>query len=171
MFTEKLDKFTKEIIKYIKEKKGFLLKIDPNVIYKVRNSKNEELEKSDIEFNNYLNVGFKHFGFNDDFETLLPRNLCRFTLSKTYEETLNDFQKSTRKNILKAKEMGVKTEEINLDKMDEFMRLLNMAGDKNDFIVRPSWYYEEMKKSFKDEVVFYLTYLDVKAYLKYYGEM
>lgn len=162
-----LNEFTKEIIKYIKSKKGFMLKIDPNVIYKVRNSKNEVIESFEKEFNNYKKCGFKHFGFTEDFETLQPRNLCRFTLSETYEKTLETFQKSTRKNIQKAESMGVKTEVIKDDEIDEFMRLLNMAGDKNDFIVRPKWYYELMKDLFKEEVVFYLTYLDIKEYLQH----
>lgn len=162
-----LNKFTKEVVKYIKLKKGFMLKIDPNVIYKIRNAKNEVIETNKNSFNNYCESGFKHFGFTQDFETLQPRNLCRFTLQNSYEETLNSFQKSTRKNILKAEEMGVNTKVIKDNEMDEFMRLLNMAGDKNDFIVRPKWYYELMKNSFNDEVVFYLTYLDVKKYLKY----
>lgn len=164
---ELLNTFTKEIINYIKSKKGFMLKIDPNVIYKVRNNKNEVIENCEEEFNNYKNCGFKHFGFTEDFETLQPRNLCRFTLSNTYEKTLETFQKSTRKNILKAESMGVKTEVIKDNEIDEFMRLLNMAGDKNDFIVRPKWYYELMKNLFKNEVTFYLTYLDTKDYLQY----
>lgn len=162
-----LNNFTKEIIKYIKSKKGFMLKIDPNIIYKIRNAKNEVIEFHEEELNNYKKCGFKHFGFTNDFETLQPRTLCRFALSNTYKETLETFQKSTRKNIQKAESMGIKTEIINKEKIDEFMRLLNMAGDKNDFIVRPSWYYEEMKDLFKKEVIFYLTYLDVKEYLKY----
>lgn len=162
-----LNEFTKEVIKYIKTKKGFMLKIDPNIIYKIRNSKSETLEFNEEEFNNYRKCGFKHFGFTENFETLQPRNLCRFTLANTYEKTLETFQKSTRKNIQKAETMGVKTEIINNDKIEEFMRLLNMTGDKNDFIIRPSWYYEEIKNLFKDEVVFYLTYLDIKEYLKH----
>lgn len=164
---ELLNTFTKEVIDYIKSKKGFMLKIDPNVIYKVRNNKNEVIENCEEEFNNYKNCGFKHFGFTEDFETLQPRNLCRFTLSDTYEKTLETFQKSTRKNVLKAESMGVKTEVIKDNEIDEFMRLLNMAGDKNDFIVRPKWYYELMRNLFKNEVTFYLTYLDTKDYLQY----
>ena len=164
---ELLNTFTREIINYIKSKKGFMLKIDPNVIYKVRNNKNEVIENCEEEFNNYKNCGFKHFGFTEDFETLQPRNLCRFTLSDTYEKTLETFQKSTRKNIIKAESMGVKTEVIKDNEIDEFMRLLNMAGDKNDFIVRPKWYYELMRNLFKNEVTFYLTYLDTKDYLQY----
>lgn len=162
-----LDRFTKEIIKYIKSKKGFMLKIDPNVIYKVRNHQNEVIEFNEEEFKNYQSCGFKHFGFNEDFETLQPRNLCRFTLSESYEKTLESFQKSTRKNILKAEAMGVRTEVMKDADIDEFMRLLNAAGDKNDFIVRPKWYYELMRNLFKDEVIFYLTYLDIELYLQY----
>ena len=59
-------------------------------------------------------------------------------------------------------------QEVNVNEIDEFMRLLNMAGDKNDFIVRPKWYYELMRNLFKNEVTFYLTYLDTKDYLQYF---
>lgn len=162
-----LNTFTKEVTKYIKKNNGFMLKIDPNVIYKIRKHNNEETFKSDTVYNNYLQTGFKHLGFTNDFETLQPRNLCRFTLGDNYNDTLNSFQKNTRKNILKAQEMGVRTEIVEKNDIDEFMRLLNLAGDKNNFVVRPKWYYELMKDLFKTEVVFYLTYLDTKLYLNY----
>lgn len=163
---ELLNNFSREVINYIKEHKGFMLKIDPNVIYKVTNYENEVIYKSMDDLNNYLSCGFKHLGYTLDFETLQPRCLCGFKLLDTYEDTINSFQKNTRKNILKSIELGVRTEEIKDSNINDFMEMLNMAGDKNDFIVRPKWYYEEMKELFSD-VKYYITYLDTSLYLSY----
>lgn len=163
-----LKEFTKKIIDYIKKNKGFLLKIDPNVIYNIRNNNNEVIKSfGEDAFNNYKKVGFKHFGYNLNFETLQPRFLCRFKLEDTYENTLKTFQKSTRKHLEKINQMGIKTEPIETNQLEEFMKILNIAGDKNDFIVRPLWYYETMKNLFPNNVFYYLTYIDVPAYINY----
>lgn len=157
-----LSDFTEEIKKYIKKNNGFMLKVDPNIIYKI----NDEVIGNQ-EYQNYVKCGFKHFGFNENFETLQPRILCRFNLLEDYEKTESNFQKSTRKNIHKSSNMGVVTRPIKDDEFNEFMRILGICADKNHFIIRPNWYYETLRKLFKDEVTYYITYIDVEKYFSY----
>ena len=63
--------------------------------------------------------------------------------------------------------MGVVTRPIKDDEFNEFMRILGICADKNHFIIRPNWYYETLKKLFKDEVTYYITYIDVEKYFSY----
>lgn len=163
-----LKDFTDEVIKYIKKHKGFLLKIDPNVIYKTRTDDFvDKVVSGKNAHQNILDVGFKHLGFTNEFETLQPRCLCGFNIKDTYEETLNSFQKSARKNIEKAEKYGVITREIKDTEIDNFMTMLNIAGDKHDFVIRPKWYYEEMLNLFKKDIKYYITYIDVKKHINY----
>ena len=97
---ELLKRFNDEVIKYVKDNQGFMLKIDSNVIYATRDSEGVLKEKCGEEvYFNFKKLGFKHMGFSQNFEDLQPRNLCRISLKATFNETLETFSKSTKKNI------------------------------------------------------------------------
>ena len=145
-----------------------MLKIDPNVIYKVmdKDGNNSQII-GQKDFDNYINLGFKHFGFNLNFETLQPRFLCRYKIQDTYENTIKTFSKTTQKNTDKCLQMGVETRKLNISEMNLFMQELHKTADNKHFVLRPSIYYENMLKLFKDDVVYYLTYLDTSKYYNY----
>ena len=168
MQNEKLLKnFHQEMIKFIKQKKGFMLKIDPNVIYDIKDKNGNLLEVvGQKEFDNLINLNYKHYGFNQNFETLQPRNLCRIKISD-YEATFASFSKSTQKNTIQAQQMGVKTRAIKNDEIELFVSLLNDTATRQNFIIRPTWYYQKMYELFPNETIFYVTYLDTKVYLAY----
>ena len=160
-----LSEFHKEVINFVKLNKGFMLKVDPNVIYKTYDK--DGLETSFVgkdAFDNYTKLGFKHFGFNKDFETLQPRYLCRFKLSKTYEETLNSFSKSTRKNIEKAEELGVRVRKLDVSETGVFTDVLKKTAQEKDFVIRPTSYYEKMYEYLKDYMSLYVTYIDTELF-------
>ena len=160
-----LSEFHKKIIDFVKTHKGFMLKVDPNVIYKTYDK--EGIETSFIgkeAFDNYIKLGFKHFGFNKDFETLQPRYLCRFKLGATYEDTLDSFSKSTRKNIEKSILMGVKVKKLDVTKTRVFTEVLRKTASEKDFVIRPTSYYEKMYSYLKDYMSLYITYIDTELY-------
>lgn len=160
-----LNEFHKEVIKYVKKNKGFLLKVDPNVIYalydKEGNLINNDGKKA---WDNFIKLGFKHLGFTKNFETLQPRYLCRIKLEKTYEETLQTFTKNTRKNIEKTIGMGVKVRVVDSKDMNHFTELLKLSADKNHFIIRPSSYYKKMDDLMSDYIRLYIAYIDTEEY-------
>ena len=162
---ELLKAFHTEVVKYVKNNKGFLLKVDPNVIYalydKDGNLLNNDGKKA---FDNFVKLGFKHLGFTKNFETLQPRYLCRIRLEKTYEDTLKTFTKNTRKNIEKTIGMGVKVRVVDSKDMDHFTELLKLSADKNHFIIRPSSYYEKMDDLMSDYIKLYIAYIDTEEY-------
>lgn len=83
-----LKKFNDEVISYVKKNHGFMLKIDPNVIYALRDTNGNLKEKIGEEvYFNFKKLGFKHMGFSQNFEDLQPRILCRIELKDTYDET------------------------------------------------------------------------------------
>lgn len=160
-----LNEFHNEVINFVKSHKGFMLKVDPNVIYKIYDKDGNETSFPGKEaFDNYLKLGFKHFGFNKDFETLQPRYLCRFKLSDTYVDTLNTFSKSTRKNIEKAEEMGVRVRKLDISETSVFTDVLKKTAQEKDFVIRPTSYYQKMYEYLKDNMSLYVTYIDTELF-------
>lgn len=165
---ELLKNFNVEVIKYVKENHGFMLKIDPNVIYAVRDSEGVLKEKCGEEvYFNFKRLGFKHMGFSQNFEDLQPRNLCRITLKNTFNETLDTFSKSTKKNIVKTYNMGVRVKVVDSSKIEEFVKLLEDTASLKNFVVRPASYYKRMVDLMKDYITLYIAYIDTNLYYDY----
>lgn len=163
-----LKKFNDEVIKYVKKNHGFMLKLDPNVIYALRDSEGNLKEKCGEEaYYNFKKLGFKHMGFSQNFEDLQPRILCRIKLRDNYNDTLNTFSKSTKKNIDKTYDMGVRCKVINTDNIDIFTKLLEDTGNLKNFIVRPASYYKKMVDLMGDYITLYLAYIDTECYYNY----
>ena len=160
--------FSEEVVKYVKDNKGFLLKVDPNVIYATRNSDgNARIVVADDILNEFTALGYKHLGFTQNFETLQPRNLCRFELKATYEDTFQSFSKQTRKNIDKYTHMGIRVRTIDSDEMDLFVSLLQATADKKHFVIRPMSYYQKMYDLMKEYIKLYIVYIDPVEYYEY----
>lgn len=161
-----LQNFTTEIKQFIKEHKGFMLKIDPNVIYQIRDIDGKEINsKNDYYVNNLIKNNFKHLGFTTDIDGMQPRFLCRFKMSKGYEETLNTFSKSTKKNIGDAYNKGVVVREATSNDIELFTSLLDETAGRKKFALRPSSYYKNMFTMLKDFSKIYIAAIDTKKYL------
>ena len=165
---ELLKDFNDEVIKYVKKNHGFMLKVDPNVIYATRDSEGNLKEKCGEEaYFNFKKLGFKHLGFSQNFEDLQPRVLCRIELKDTYNDTLETFSKSTKKNIAKTYDMGVRVKVVDSSKMDEFVKLLEDTAINKNFIIRPASYYKKMVDLMSDYVTLYIAYIDTNLYYDY----
>lgn len=162
------NEFHKKVIEYVKKHKGFMLKVDPNVIYALRDSEGnlkEEVGK-DV-YNNFKKLGYKHLGFTKNFETLQPRFLCRFKLKDTYDETLRTFSKSTIKNINKTYDMGVRVKTVDSEEIELFTKLLQETATTKDFVIRPASYYKKMVDLMPDYITLYVTYIDTNLHYSY----
>lgn len=165
---ELLKRFNDEVIRYVKNNHGFMLKVDPNVIYATRDSEGNLKEKcGENVYFNFKKLGFKHMGFSQNFEDLQPRILCRIELKENYNDTLKSFSKSTKKNIAKTYDMGVRVKTIDTSKMDEFVKLLEDTAINKNFIIRPASYYKKMVDLMKDYITLYIAYIDTNLYYDY----
>lgn len=163
-----LKKFNDEVIKYVKDNHGFMLKVDPNVIYATRDSDGVLKNKCGEEvYFNFKKLGFKHMGFSKNFEDLQPRNLCRIKLQPTYQDTLESFCKSTKKNIAKTYDEGVRVKVVDTSKMDEFVKLLEDTATQKNFIIRPASYYKRMVDLMPEYITLYIAYIDTNLYYDY----
>lgn len=166
---ELLEFFTNELKKYIKDKKGYVLRIEPYVIYKERdidgNIVEDGIDNSDV-VNNLQNLGFKKVKTEN-----MEQVGWMFSLNldgKTEEEILKEMKPNTRNTIRKAEKFGITVNEISYDELDRFQNIMVETGERKGFGVRKLSYFQEMYKLFhdKNEVKYFITELDLNAYIK-----
>mgnify|MGYP004618993129 FL=1 len=166
---ELLEFFTNELKKYIKDKKGYVLRIDPYVIFKERdidgNIVEDGIDNSDV-VNNLQSFGFKKVKTEN-----MEQVGWMFSLNldgKTEEQILKEMKPNTRNTIRKAEKFGITVNEISYDELDRFQNIMVETGERKGFGVRKLSYFQEMYKLFhdKNEVKYFITELDLNAYIK-----
>ena len=143
-----LKEFTTEIKKFIKEKNGIFVKIDPYVAYKEHdndgNLVKDGFDNSDC-YQNLINLGYKHFGFNLMQDTLQPRWMHVIdTKNKSLDEVMEKMESKTRQIIRKNEKCGIEVHEIKKDELKKFKEIMQHTSDRREFVDRPLKYYENM---------------------------
>ncbi len=164
---ELVDFFTKELKKYIKEKKGYVLRIDPYVIYKERDIDGNIVEGGEDNskvVDNLIELGFKKVP-----EEKMEQVGWMFSLGlegKTVEQIQKEMKPNTRNTIRKAEKFGITVNEISYDELDRFQSIMEETSKRKGFSNRKLSYYQEMYKLFhdKNEVKFFITELNLKEY-------
>ena len=165
---EILDYFTAEVKKYIKNKKGYILRIDPYVIYKQRdidgNVVPDGIDNSKI-VTNLNNLGFKRIKDQN-----MEQVGWMFSLdleNKTEDEILKEMKPNTRNTIRKAEKNGITIKELTYEELDRFQNIMIETGERKGFAIRDVSYYQEMYKLFHDkgEIKYYVTELDLNNYI------
>lgn len=159
--------FTKELKNYIKKHGGFILTIDPNVLYRVRTSDGEIIpddKPNDEAVNNLIDLGYKHFGFNIYLDALQARWCCRFELDEDYETKKAKFSKQTRKNINSCIKKGLMVKEGTIDDLKVMAEIFESTSKRRNFFHRSLDYYQKMYKHMKDLMTIYVAYLDPDIY-------
>jgi len=164
---ELLKFFTNELKKYIKKHGGFVLTIDPNVIYRIRTSDGEidsNNMANDMAIDNLLDLGYKHHGFNLYLDSKQARWCYRFTLDEDYESKKVKFSKSTRKNIDFCVKKGLMVREGTINDLEVMAEIFEITSKRRDFFSRSLEYYQKMYKHMKDLMTIYIAYLDPNIY-------
>lgn len=167
---ELLKFFTENLKKYIKSCGGFILTIDPNVVYRVRSSDGEILEEEtadDETVNNLKSLGYRHFGFNIYLEPLQARWAYRMALDEDYETKKSKFSKSTRKNIDSCIKKGLLVREGTMDDLEVMTEIFDLTSKRKDFFSRSLDYYKTMYKHMKDLMTIYIAYLKPDVYYEH----
>lgn len=155
--------FTKKIKKYIKKRNGIKLMIDPKEIYKIMDCEGNLISNiNDLSISNLKLCGYKHFGFNKNFETIQVRHEAILTISGTYEEMLNNFTKTTRKHILDLSNNPIKVRKGTKTDLKIMEQLFTYTAENKNFEHKNLDYYEKMYDIMPEVMNIYISYIDFK---------
>ncbi len=171
---ELLSFFTSEVKKYIKNNKGFMLTIDPNVIYRKRTSDGEidpNNKANDEAINNLKKLGYRHHGFNLYLDTKQARWCYLLELDEDYEEKKKKFSKSTRKNIESCIKKGLSVREGTIDDLKTMQEIFEITSKRKDFFSRNLSYYQNMYENMHDLMTIYIAYLEPNTYYNHTYEL
>ena len=172
---ELLKEFTEEIVKYTKAKKGIFIKIDPDIIWKKYNYKDEEIElKKDPKkvFDTLKGLGYKHLGFTKNFETMQPRYSFRIDLNQSMEEIESKFNKTNQQRIRKGRDLGAIIKKGNINDIDEFNHLMELTESRKDFLSHDLEYYRTLYEVYtKDnDIALFMGSIDCDKVLENYNK-
>ena len=165
--TELVNFFTNELKKYIKEKNGYIFRVDPYLIYKQRDIDGNIVE--DGEDNSKVVDNLEKLGFHKVPEEKMEQVSWMFSLDlegKSEEQIQKEMKPNTRNTIRKAEKFGITVNEITYDELDRFQSIMEETSKRKGFSNRKLSYYQEMYKLFhdKNEVKFFITELNLKEY-------
>ena len=164
-----LQYFLDEIKKFVKEKHGYIFRMDPYVIYKERDIDGNLVEDG-IDHSKVVS-SLLDFGFQKVEISEMEQVGWMFSLpleGKTKEEILKEMKPSTRNTIRKTEKIGITVKELGYDELDRFQNIMIETGARKNFSVRSVDYYKKMYELFHDkgEVKYYVTELDLVQYQK-----
>ena len=166
---ELVNYFTEELKKYIKKNNGYVLRIDPYVIYKQRdidgNIVENGIDNSSVVSNLYR-LGFKKVPIKD-----MEQVGWMFSLDigeKKEKEILDEMKPNTRNTIRKASKIGITIRELAYDELDKFQDIMIQTGQRKNFSIRKLSYYQDMYKLLhdKNQIKYVITELDLNNYLE-----
>lgn len=166
---ELLNYFTKEIIKYIKNKNGYILRIDPYIINKERDINGDIVENG--QDNKEIILSLNNLGFKKIKTSKNEQVSWMFSLDlegKSEEQILKEMKPNTRNIIKKVEKNGIKIKELEFNELHIFNDILNKTAKRKDFSPRNQEYYEDMYNLFhpKNEVKYYIAELNINEYVK-----
>ncbi len=165
---ELVNYFTEELKKYIKKNNGYVLRIDPYVIYKQRdidgNIVEDGIDNSSV-VNNLYKLGFKKVPIKN-----MEQVGWMFSLDiegKEEKAILDGMKPNTRNTIRKASKIGITIRELDYDELDKFQDIMIQTGERKNFSIRKLSYYQDMYKLLhdKNQIKYVITELDLNNYL------
>ena len=166
---ELLEEFTKNVKEFVKQHKGYVLRIDPYVINKQRDLDGNIVEGG--EDNTKVVECLERLGYKKVPKEFKEQVGWMFSLDikdKTEEEILKEMKPGTRNTIRKAEKIGIDVREISYEELDEFQKIMEETSKRKGFSNRKITYYQEMYKIFHDsgEVKYFITTLDLNKYIE-----
>lgn len=143
---DKVEALLGEAVDYIKDKGGFLLRIDPEVVY------DEALVKL-----------YKERGLNfirDEKSASQPtRSLVLDIGSRNMEEIFANFSKNTRKHIRHSYRSGITSQIVGRERIKDFAETIKIMADRAGIGYRNEEYFKRIFDAFPEDIVMTFTSL------------
>lgn len=126
----------------------YIFKVDPDI------------RSDNIVFASLLSdLGFTPPPNHKNFESIQPRYVFRLDVAgRTEENMLNAFESKTRYNIRLAQRKGVVVRICGDEAVDDFSRIMNETGTRDNFIVRTPDYFRSLLHCLGENARLYMAY-------------
>lgn len=154
---ELLKEFTEEVKKFIIEKHGVFLKIDPYILVRDRNSEGNIIEGGF--YNDFVEVNLTNANFTKVNDRIQPKWLSRINLKdKTIDDIFNNFSPKARQTVRRNERLGFKVRDFDFKDIDNFIDIINKESKKYRTIVPTKTFYLDLKQSFDGNIKFIEVY-------------
>ena len=154
---ELLKEFTEEVKKFIIEKHGVFLKIDPYILVRDRNSEGNIIEGG--VYNDFVEVNLTNANFIKVNDRIQPKWLSRINLKeKTIDDIFNNFSPKARQTVRRNERLGFKVRDFDFKDIDNFIDIINKESKKYRTIVPTKTFYLDLKQSFDGNIKFIEVY-------------
>lgn len=154
---ELLKEFTEEVKKFIIEKHGVFLKIDPYILVRDRDNEGKIIEGG--VYNDFVEVNLTNANFIKVNDKIQPKWLSRINLKeKTIDDIFNNFSSKARQTVRRNERLGFKIRDFDFKDIDKFIDIINNESRKYNTIVPTKTFYEDLKQTFDGNIKFMEVY-------------
>ncbi len=154
---ELLKEFTEEVKKFIIEKHGVFLKIDPYILVRDRDNEGNIIEGG--VYNDFVEVNLTNANFIKVNDKIQPKWLSRINLKeKTIDDIFNNFSPKARQTVRRNERLGFKVRDFDFKDIDKFIDIINNESRKYNTIVPTKTFYLDLKQTFDGNIKFMEVY-------------
>ncbi len=154
---ELLKEFTEEVKKFIIEKHGVFLKIDPYILVRDRDNEGNIIEGG--VYNDFVEVNLTNANFTKVNDKIQPKWLSRINLKeKTIDDIFNNFSSKARQTVRRNERLGFKVRDFDFKDIDKFIDIINNESKKYNTIVPTKTFYLDLKQTFDGNIKFMEVY-------------
>ena len=154
---ELLKEFTEEVKKFIIEKHGVFLKIDPYILVRDRDNEGNIIEGG--VYNDFVEINLTNANFTKVNDRIQPKWLSRINLKdKTIDDIFNCFSSKARQTVRRNERLGFKVRDLEFTNIDRFLDIVNEEGKRYRIIIPTKTFYEDLKQTFDGNIKFKEVY-------------
>ena len=148
---ELLKEFTEEVKKFIIEKHGVFLKIDPYILVRDRDNEGNIIEGG--VYNDFVEVNLTNANFIKVNDRIQPKWLSRINLKdKNIDDIFNNFSPKARQTVRRNERLGFKIRDFEFENIDKFMDIINDESKRYHTVMPTKTFYEELKQTFDGNI-------------------
>ena len=154
---ELLKEFTEEVKKFIIEKHGVFLKIDPYILVRDRDSEGNIIDGG--VYNDFVEINLAHANFIKVNDRIQPKWLSRINLKdKSINDIFNNFSQKARQTVRRNERLGFKVRDLDFKSIDSFLRIINDESNRYKTIVPTKTFFLDLKQAFDGNIQFKEVY-------------
>lgn len=164
---KELDFFVDNLVNFIKQKNGILLKIDPMIMYQEHNRDGKAIgnEKKDIVIQNLMHNNFIHRGFSKGYCDELQFRWTYF-LDISKDDWDKDMNHRCKRSIKKAYSFPIIIKDVDEKNIGDFKKIMEHTATRQEHFDRSLDYYQNLNKELSGRIKMVVAYLDKEKFLE-----